>query len=105
MSTYLAGEGNLNGIKLSATELVLVKAIHEHVYPEPKAGRVLPIESGEMRAAKSMQRKGLMTVSRDSMNRDQMAFTELGQRVYDAYRASLATGARTPQANHKEARV
>ena len=56
------GKGeNVAGIKLSPSEAGLFEAIREHVYPEPEEGRSLPIDPGEMPAAKRLQRKGLVT--------------------------------------------
>lgn len=37
----------MNDVKLSPGEEALIASIIEHVYPDPKAGSVLPVEPGE----------------------------------------------------------
>lgn len=86
-----AGQGGIEGVKkaaasvtLAPTELALLEAIHENVYPEPTYGTRLPLEPGDLRAAKALQRKGLVLVMPAiGPNCDLlMAFTPLGAEVY-----------------------
>ncbi|KWK06086.1 hypothetical protein WM11_11905 [Burkholderia ubonensis] len=67
--------------KLSPGELELIESIIEHVYPDPSAGSTLPIEGGEMRAAKGLARKGVVTIGEEG-DRPRMTFTTFGERVY-----------------------
>lgn len=69
-------------IKLSPGEKALVDSIIEHVYPEPKEGRSLPVERDEMRAARGMARKGLITLN-EAGRKAEMNFTKLGAQVYN----------------------
>lgn len=69
-------------IKRSPGEKALVDSIIEHVYPEPKEGRTLPVEREEMRAARGMAKKGLVTLNEQEC-RVEMTFTKLGAQVYN----------------------
>lgn len=69
-------------IKLAPGELLLIDSIIEHIYPDPKAGSTLPVEQGELRAAKGMERKGLVTIN-EAENCTKMTFTALGSAVFE----------------------
>jgi len=73
-------------IALSPGEQGLFNSIIEHIYPEPKAGTSLPIERGESRAAKGLERKGLVVINHDVSGSQLMTFTALGGATYDQYR-------------------
>lgn len=81
-----AGQGGIGGVKIAAapSELAQLEAIYEHVYPEPIYGTRVPLESGDLRADKELQRKGLVLVLPGiGPNCDLlMAFTPLGAEVY-----------------------
>ncbi|KVO17499.1 hypothetical protein WJ74_08560 [Burkholderia ubonensis] len=68
-------------MKLSPGELELIESIIEHIYPDPRAGSTLPIESGEIRAAKGLERKRVVTICEEE-GRPYMMFTTLGESVY-----------------------
>lgn len=76
-------------IKLSPGESALIGSIIEHVYPEPCAGTALPIERDEVRAARGMARKGLVTVAATERGGNVMTFTELGASVYHRERVAV----------------
>lgn len=71
---------------LSPGEKGLFSSIIEHIYPEPKAGTSLPIERGEARAAKGLQRKGLIVINHNESGSQFMTFTALGAASYERYR-------------------
>ncbi|WP_186214694.1 hypothetical protein [Burkholderia gladioli] len=71
-------------VKLSPGEMVLVESIIEHVYPDPAAGSTLPVERSELRAAKGMARKGLVTLAVNDGGME-MTFTELGAALYNIH--------------------
>lgn len=72
----------MTNVKLSPGEETLIASIIEHIYPDPKAGSVLPVEPGEHRAALGLERKGLVTLNvADGV--EQMTFTALGQQLYE----------------------
>lgn len=76
-------------VKLSPGQRHLNASIIEHIYPDPKAGSTLPIEAGEMRSARGMERKGLVTIRvRDEHGRQvpEMTFTPLGETIYERQR-------------------
>ncbi|MDU4254549.1 hypothetical protein [Pseudomonas sp.] len=70
-------------VKLSPGEELLLASIITHIYPDPKEGTVLPVEHDEKRAARGLQRKGLVALSLDERGFDQMTFTALGQTMYE----------------------
>ncbi|GAB3476175.1 MULTISPECIES: hypothetical protein [Azotobacter] len=70
-------------VKLSYGEEQLIALIIEHIYPDPKEGSVLPVEQGEQRAARGLERKGLVVLSLDGSGFQQMTFTALGQTIYE----------------------
>ncbi|MBA1280281.1 hypothetical protein [Stutzerimonas stutzeri] len=70
-------------VKLSPSEEKLIASIIEHIYPEPKEGSVLPVEDGEKRAARGLERKGLVVLSICERGFDRMTFTALGQSIYE----------------------
>ncbi|MBZ3677444.1 hypothetical protein J1N39_23490 [Pseudomonas aeruginosa] len=70
-------------VKLSPGEEKLIASIIEHIYPEPKEGSVLPVEDGEKRAARGLERKGLVVLSICERGFDRMTFTALGQSIYE----------------------
>ncbi|MFY4713446.1 hypothetical protein ACVCH0_01045 [Burkholderia glumae] len=67
----------------------MIESIIEHVYPDPKAGRTLPIAQGEGRAAAGLARKGIVTIEGESEVRS-MTFTSLGEAVYNECRGDRA---------------
>ena len=71
---------------LSPGEKGLFSSIIEHIYPEAKAGTSLPIERGEARAAKGLQRKGLIVINHNDSGSLFMTFTALGAASYERYR-------------------
>lgn len=72
-------------IKLAPGEQLLIDSIIQHIYPDPKTGSILPVEVGERRAAKGLERKGLVTIS-ETDGCTEMTFTELGENVYEHHR-------------------
>jgi hypothetical protein len=75
----------LESVQLSPGEQQLIASIIEHIYPDPKAGSSLPIEHGEMRSARGLERKGLVTIHiREDYGRQvpEMTFSRLGESVY-----------------------
>lgn len=68
-------------VRLSPGEMALVESIIEHIYPEPREGRTLPVARSEMRAARGLARKGLVCIH-EGDERVEMTFTALGERVY-----------------------
>ncbi|WP_420213376.1 hypothetical protein ACN8ZM_39855 (plasmid) [Burkholderia aenigmatica] len=76
-------------IKLSLGERDLVDSIIAHIYPDPTVGSTLPVDRAELRAAKGMARKGLVTLDSDD-GRVAMTFTELGAQVYNIHFAARA---------------
>ncbi|MGY6257295.1 hypothetical protein ACXIVK_27940 [Paraburkholderia caledonica] len=68
-------------VKLSPGEAALITSIIEHIYPDPQVGSVLPVDRGELRAAKGIARKGLVTLNEED-GRTSMTFTELGAQMY-----------------------
>ncbi|HDR8983195.1 hypothetical protein QZM46_07585 [Burkholderia vietnamiensis] len=77
-------------VRLSPGELELIESIIEHIYPDPTAGSTLPIESSEMRAAKSLERKGVVVIGEEG-DQPRMTFTTFGASVY-----KRCLGDRTP---------
>lgn len=73
----------MTDVNLSPGEEALIASIIEHVYPDPKAGSVLPVEPDERRAALGLVRKGLVTLNVDTDGVEQMTFTALGQKLYE----------------------
>lgn len=73
----------MTDVKLSPGEEALIASIIEHVYPDPEAGSVLPVEPGEHRAALGLERKGLVTLNVETDGVEQMTFTALGQQIYE----------------------
>ncbi|HCF2447021.1 TPA: hypothetical protein NIA45_004690 [Pseudomonas aeruginosa] len=73
----------MTNVKLSPGETQLFASIIEQIYPEPKEGTVLPVEDGEIRAARGSERKGLVVLSICERGFDQMTFTVLGQSIYE----------------------
>lgn len=70
-------------MKLSPGEAALIDSIIEHIYPDPQAGSVLPVERDEGRAASGLARKGLVVLSTDELGQKKMTFTAHGQSVYE----------------------
>lgn len=73
----------MTDVKLSPGEEALIASIIEHVYPDPIAGSVLPVEPGEHRAALGLELKGLVTLNVETDGVEQMTFTALGQQIYE----------------------
>lgn len=84
-----AQDVNEKSIKLAPGEQLLIDSIIEHIYPDPKAGSTLPVEQNELRAAKGMERKGLVTIN-ETVDRTEMTFTTLGGAVYEYHRQQKA---------------
>lgn len=78
----------MSALRLSPGEEALITSIIEHIYPDPKAGSVLPVEQGEQRAARGLERKGIVVLSQDERGLN-MTFTVVGQAEYEQ---RLATG-------------
>nr|WP_156903357.1 hypothetical protein [Burkholderia sp. M701] len=70
-------------------------SIIEHVYPNPAAGSALPVERSELRAAKGMARKGLVTLAVDD-GKVEMTFTKLGAEVYNIQLQAQAARSEKP---------
>lgn len=70
-------------VRLSPGEERLIDSIIEHIYPEPKEGTALPVAHDEKRAARGLERKGLVVLGLDPRGFDEMKFTALGRRVYE----------------------
>ncbi|WP_439126209.1 MAG: hypothetical protein ACNJA3_27975 (plasmid) [Pseudomonas rhizophila] len=86
----------MTAIKLSPGEEALIASIIEHIYPDPQAGTVLPVEPGEKRAALGLERKGLVVLGVDDQSRDQMTFTTLGQVTYELFNSVARKGVARP---------
>ena len=86
----------MTAVKLSPGEEALIASIIEHIYPDPQAGTVLPVEPGEKRAAQGLERKGLVVLGVDDQNRDQMTFTTLGQATYELFNSVARNGDASP---------
>lgn len=86
----------MTAVKLSAGEEALIASIIEHIYPDPQAGTSLPVESGEKRAARGLERKGLVVLSVDTQGREQMTFTTPGQATYEHYNSRVRNGVAGP---------
>lgn len=56
----------MTAVKLSPGEEALIASIIEHIYPDPQAGTVLPVEPGDKRAARGLERKGLVVLDVDT---------------------------------------
>lgn len=95
MMAMSEGSAQKAAVKLSHGEVQLLASIIEHVYPDPKAGTVLPVDPAERRAASGLARKGLVVLGVDGRGFDQMTFTEAGQSIYEQ---QLAESSRQGQA-------
>ncbi|WHT75596.1 hypothetical protein [Pseudomonas rhodesiae] len=82
----------MTAVKLSAGEEALIASIIEYIYPAPQAGTSLPVEPGEKRAARGLERKGLVVLGVDTQGRDQMTFTTLGQATYEEINSTAREG-------------
>lgn len=83
----------MESVRLSHGEQQLVASIIEHVYPDPKTGSTLPIEHGDMRSARGLERKGVVTIHiRENYGRQapEMTFTALGESVYEHQRQNIS---------------
>lgn len=80
-----AQDVDTKNIKLAPGEQLLIDSIIEHIYPDPKAGSTLPVERDELRAAKGMERKGLVTIN-GAEDCTKMTFTAFGAAVYEYHR-------------------
>lgn len=73
-------------VRLASGEMTLFDTIIEHYYPEPESGAYYYVDPEEMRAAKGLERKRLVTVHSD-LKGPIIIFTALGADVFYAYKA------------------
>ena len=97
-----SGQGGIEGVKkaaasivLTPTETALIEVLHQRACPVLTYGSRLPLEDGDLRTAKGLQRKGLALVMPAIVPIGSMllSFTPLGAAVYERESARLRASA------------
>jgi len=97
-----SGQGGIEGVKKAAASIVLapnesalIAALHQHGCQVLTYGTRIPLEDGDLRTAKSLQRKGLALVMPAVLPAGSMLFslTPLGAAVYERESAPLRASA------------